>query len=724
MIKPNSYLSVIFKYMCLKTVVNLFTAVAVLLVFTVLTGCKKGLDDKKVKLFDRDTFVKRRNSDIAKWIDEQIKVHENDCETHRTALSNATTAEEKKRNTQKLNDSERQLAKFTYRKSLGDYLAIRKIEDLPEGLQWEDGMSEPPIGDPKAKKGGSFTTAISAFPATLRPFGPESNHFFRGKLYDDLSIGLISIHPVTENPIPGVAHQWAKGKDGRTVFYKINPKATYTDGVPIKAMDFITNIYVRTSDNVTSPYAKRYYKDSIAQIAVYDDYTLSVSIPEQSPFLMSKTSMSPAPSHFYSEYGPDYKTRYQWRVPPSTGAYFVKPEDIKKGRSITLTRYKEWWAEKRYFGNVYNADRLRYIIVRDRSKQFELFKLGEIDAFHIHSPEHWYDKMEVPAVFDGYIEKTRFYHQYPLIPWGIYINVDEGILKDKNVRLGIQHAMNFQKVNDQMFRGDYVRLNQFVDGYGRYTNSDVKARPYNAVLAREYFTKAGFTQEKDGVLYKKDGTKLSFSCTIRQDPSRERMLQILKNEARNAGLELKVDALETSVSFAKTSKKEHDSTYGGWYVSPGVPSMRQFFHSENAFDEQGNRKANTNNQTSYANDSVDILVDEVRYGRTKDDIEKAAREAQQIIHDDAIFVPAVARNFAAIGSWRWMQWPDCKEVTYCYPNYDDPLISHLWWIDTDIKKETQQSRRDKITYPEVEKVIIRYRDGGERYRSWSGSSCG
>jgi len=53
--------------------------------------------------------------------------------------------------------------------------------------------------------------------------------------------------------------------------------------------------------------------------------------------------------------------RYQWRKMPTTGAYDIKPEDVKFGRSITLTRVKNWWAkDKKYYRYRFNADRMSY----------------------------------------------------------------------------------------------------------------------------------------------------------------------------------------------------------------------------------------------------------------------------------------------------------------------------------------------------------------------------
>jgi len=685
-----------------------------------LTQCESTEADSKAKLYDLDSFIDRYNDEINLWVDGEISAAEKKGEKLEATLTSLSadgktlTDEEQKtlRKTQrKITSNQRDIEKFKFRKSLGGYFTFKKPADIPADLVWQAGMDEPEIGDPRAMKGGTFNFFINAFPPTLRAFGPESNHNFRSRVYDEVDMALIGIHPVTNNPIPGLANQWALSEDQRTVYYKLDPEARYSDGEPVRAIDFMANVYVRASQNVFHPYYEQYYKEQFANITIFDEMTLAVTLPERKPDMYFSTIMQPASPKFYAEYGPDYKERYQWRVPPSTGAYDLKNEDIKKGRSITMTRVKDWWAkDRKYYRYRFNADRIRYLVIRDLSKCFELFKIGEIDAFWIHSPSYWYEKTEVDGVFKGYIEKKKFFRDWPIIPWGIYLNVEEGVLKNKDVRVGLHHAMNFQKVNDQMFRGDYVRVNQFSDGFGRFTNKSIKARKYNPKLAREYFTKAGFTQEgEDRILRNAAGEKLSFSCTIRQEPGRVQMLSILQTAALDCGVELKIDTAEASVAFAKTAEKRHESTYSAWAVLPPTPKYRQFFHSESAFDETGARNKSSNNQNVFSDEQMDIFADQVINARTYEELEKAAHGAQQIIHDEGIFIPGVDRDYTAIGHWRWMKWPDSDTTKFSYPAIYEPMETYLYWIDEKVKKETLKARKAGKTFPEIEQVIDDYR---------------
>ena len=604
------------------------------------------------------------------------------------------------------------MEKWDFRTGLGDYLKVGKPEDVPADLTWEDGMDQPEIGDPAAKKGGAFRRFILTFPPTIRPFGDNSNNSFRGDLYDYIDLPLVSLHPETMEIIPGIAKQWAVSSDGRTIYFRIDPEARYSDGKPVHARDFLVGVYLRVSDHIVNPYAKQFFRENIAQVAMYDDLTLSVALPEAKIFAPAIAgAILPSPPHFYDEYGSDYSERYQWRFPPTTGAYEVKPEDIVKGASITQTRVKNWWAkDRKYYKYRFNPDKMVHTVVRDESKAFELFRAGELDTFFLTRPELWYEKSEIEPIYNGYIERVTYYNRYPKVPRGLYLNVSKPLLKDRNIRIGIQHAMNWQKVIDVMFRGDYQRLNAFNEGYTTFSDPSIKARPFSINLARESFRAAGFTNEgPDGILMRPDGTRLSVSVTYPGMPMTDRIFAILREEAMSCGFELRLDGLEFTVAYKKEMQKQHEMALGSWLITPPVPDFHQFLHSTNAYDDKGNLKPQTNNTFVWSRPDTDILSEKVRTGRTSDELRDAAWKLQRIMHDEAIFVPGYSVDFVRIGSWRWVKWPDCETTRFSPPVVYDPHEVFVFWVDEDIRKETQSARRTGTAFPESIRTIDAYR---------------
>jgi microcin C transport system substrate-binding protein len=512
--------------------------------------------------------------------------------------------------------------------------------------------------------------------------------------------------------IPGLARQWAVSKDGRTTYFRIDPEARYSDGKPVRAKDFLVGVYLRVSDYIVNPYAKQYYRENVAQVAMYDDLTLSVSLPEAKLFApVIAGSIQPSPPHFYQDYGADYSERYQWKFPPTTGAYEVRPEDIVKGVSITQSRVKDWWAkDRKYYRYRYNPDRIVSTVVRDESKAFELFRAGVLDTFLITRPERWYEKSEIEPVYKGYIERVTFHTRYPRVPLGLYMNVSKPLLDDRNVRLGIQHAVNWQKVIDVIFRGDYQRLNAFNEGYKHFSDPSIRARPFSIEKARESFREAGFTEEgPDGILRRPDGTRLSISVSYPNMPIYERIFAILREEAKRCGFDLRLDGLEVTVSYRKEMQKQHEISFGSWNITPPIPDFHQFLHSTNARDEKGNLKPQTNNTFVWGRADTDVLCEKVRSARSIEEMRDACWKLQHIMHDEAIFVPGFSVGFVRVGSWRWVRWPDCENTRFSPPAVFEPHESFVFWIDEEMRAETEAARRSGKAFPESTRTVDVYR---------------
>ena len=675
-------------------------------------GCRREAPESARKL-DFDSFIPIYNRYIHNWlISEQAATEKELAKVESEQPTAEGKASELLQNRAKALRLDRE--KWSFRLTLGDYLKIGKPTDIPGDLVWQTGMDQPEIGDPAAKKGGVFRKYISTFPPTIRPFGDNSNNSFRAELYDNIDIPLVNLHPHTMEIIPGLAREWAVSKDGRTIYFRLDPEARYSDGEPVRARDYLLGVYLQASDHIVNPSAKQLYREERAQLAVYDDHTLSVTLPEAKIYAAALAgNLTPSPPKFYAEYGSDYNERYQWRFPPTTGAYQVLPGDIIKGASITQTRVKDWWAkDRKSYKYRFNPDTIVQTVVRDESKAFELFRAGELESFYVTLPQLWYDKCEMDPVYKGYIERVTFYHRYPKIPRGIYLNVTKPPLDDRNVRIGIQYAMNWHKVIDVMFRGDFQRLNAFNEGYAIFSDPSIRARPYSIDLARASFREAGYTVEgKDGILTKPDGSRLSVAVTyINSQPMLDRMFAILREDAKACGFELRLDGLEETVEYKKEMEKQHEMAFGSWNITPPTPDFYQFFHSSNAFDEKGNPKTQTNNTFSWGRADTDQLCEITRTGRTVEELKDAAWKLQHIIHDEAIFVPGYTVDFIRIASWRWVRWPDCETTRFSPPVVYDPHEVYVFWIDEEMRKETLAAKRAGKAFPESTRTIDAYHE--------------
>ncbi|MBW1822139.1 MAG: ABC transporter substrate-binding protein, partial [Deltaproteobacteria bacterium] len=334
----------------------------------------------------------------------------------------------------------------------GDKKYIFKAEisktPLPVDLKWLTNDSDPVYASPESKKGGALNSWVLSFPLTFRVVGPDSNSSFRSAILGN-QLSLIGIHPNTENIVSELATHWAYGEDKKTMYFKLNEKARWSDGTPVTAHDFAYTLEFMRSKHIIAPWYNDYYSKEIDKVIVYDDHTLAVVSTKAQPDLHLKIGISPTPRHFYGELGEDFVRRYNWKIVPNTGPYQIY--DFKKGKYVKFKRKKNWWAnDLRYFKNRFNVDRVVFKVIRDINIVWEYFKKARVDVFPITMPRYWHVKTKTPVVESGYVYKIWFFNNTQQSAQGMWLNQDREIFKDRNVRYAFAHAMNIQKVIEKV----------------------------------------------------------------------------------------------------------------------------------------------------------------------------------------------------------------------------------------------------------------------------------
>ncbi|MGJ3242395.1 MAG: extracellular solute-binding protein [Opitutales bacterium] len=611
-----------------------------------------------------------------------------------------------------------------------DFFKFKTPEDIPADLTWEDGMDLPELGSPDAVRGGTANGRIQDFPRTLRVIGPDSNSSFRPMLLDDVMMQFAHFHPNVEGGFqffPGLAKEWAVDMESKTVFVRLNPEARWSDGPEITTDDVMFSFFFWQSPYIRAPWYNNYYSkgEVYSQVTRYDKYTFSITLEERRPDLAFRVlNLSPLPMHFYRELGEDFVERYQWRFMPTSGAYIITDEELRRIRTnrdgITLTFDEDWWAkDNKYWRYRFNPGKLRFKVIRDTSKAFETFLKGELDAFGMNLAEYHYEKLpnDHPLVENGYIKKATFYNDVPRPTYGLWINTSRPMLDNKDVRWGIQHATNWQLVIDQYFRGDYERMRTTADGYGKMTHPDIPIREFDPEKARAYFAKAGFTEAgPDGVLQNEAGQRLSFTLTSGYE-SLAPVLAILKQEALKAGLEFQVEVLDGSAAWKKVQEKNHDIQFSAFNVSVEMyPRYWETYHSVNAYDEpfledgvtpnpDRKPKTQTNNLELIALPELDKRIEAYRSSDDLEEMRELAYEMEEILYDYASFVPGFVMPFYRIAYWRWRDYPEDFNVRYSR----DAGEYFLSWIVPGAKEKTLEAMKAGETFPKAVETFDRWK---------------
>ncbi|MBT3311467.1 MAG: ABC transporter substrate-binding protein [Desulfobacterales bacterium] len=560
---------------------------------------------------------------------------------------------------------------------------------LPKNLKWLTNNSDPVFSSTEAKKGGTFHSSIMSFPLTFRTVGPDSNSSFRSAILDN-QLSLINIHPNTESIIPEIATHWAYGDDKKTMYFKLDKQAKWSDGKPVSSHDFAYTLEFMRSKFIVAPWYNDYYTKEIEKVIVYDDHTLAVVATKAQPDLHLRVGINPTPEHYYGKLDKKFVRKYNWKIAPNTGPYQVY--DFKKGKYIKFKRKRNWWAkDHRYSKNRFNVNTVIYKVIRDSNVLWEYFKKGKIDAFVITIPKYWHVKTKTPVVENGYVHKIWFFNDTQQSAQGMWLNQDRAIFKDKEVRYAFAHSMNIQKVIKKVLRNDYYRLEHGFMGYGSYSNNSIHARRFDLEKVKNYLKNENWKRGGDGI-WEKNGKRFSVEVSYHFDEHTKRLV-VLKEEAKKAGIELRLQRLDPAAAYKKVLEKRHDVAWSGWSTSLR-PQYWEHFHSTNA------HKPQTNNITNTDDPEMDKLIEAYRSSLEEDERIAVSLKIQEKIHDIGMYVPTFMVPYVRHAYWRWWKLP-AASGTKISGNLFDPFGSTtggLFWYDKHVHETTKAAvkRKEKL----------------------------
>jgi len=582
-------------------------------------------------------------------------------------------------------------------------------DSLPPGLVWETNDEDPVFAAPEAKRGGTLRLSMLAFPLTLRLVGPDSNGSFAGFMRAN-QLSPVSFHPETRRPIPSLATHWAFGDDERTLYYKLDPKARWSDGVPVTADDYIFAMQFMRSKDIVAPWYNNYYMERVRAVKRYDDYTIGIqgADPKPKDEMHTNYAFGPVPKHFH-QLSKDWVRDYNWRIEPNTGPYLIS--EVKKGKYIVATRKADWWAnDLKYYRHRFNPDKIRYRVIRDLTIAYQHFEKGELDTFGLVLPEYWHHKA-TGELFDlGYVGKYWYYNQLPVPSAGMYLNTADPMLGDESIRFGLAHSMNIDRVITTILRNDYERLPTFQLGFGEYDNREIKARAFDLEQADAYFDASGFVQRGDDGIRVNGDRRLSFEVTYGSPHHTERLV-ILKEEATKAGVELVLRLMDPSTAFKKMQEKKHQIAWMTWSSAGVAPRYWEHFHSANA------NKTQTNNLANYVNPEMDELILRYRASSLKEERVALAHQLEQMVHDSGVVIPTFQVPYTREGAWRWMKLPQWLGTRTTGALFNSQELSGgmyssggLFWIDTEEKAATLEARKEGRGFDPITLKNTKYRD--------------
>jgi peptide/nickel transport system substrate-binding protein len=313
----------------------------------------------------------------------------------------------------------------------------------------------------------------------------------------ELSLEMAAEFPTKENGLIS--------EDGLTITIPLNEDATWSDGEPVTADDFVFTYEMILDPGNAAVQSTWPYADYLESVTAEDDYTLVLEFTE--PFApwattIFSTSETVLPEHvlrpvFEAEGTLDDA---EWNRNPTVGngAFLVK--EWEAASHIILEANDDYWRGRP------TIDQINILIVPEDEAQMAAIKTGDTDIgiFLSYADVPTIEELEdvdVVTVLSGYNES-----------WFFNLNTDETAadnghpaLQDVRVRQAIGYAVDFDAICEELLYGKTYPPATYWEETP-YANPDANPYQYDPEEAKALLDEAGWvdtngdgTRDKDGV---------------------------------------------------------------------------------------------------------------------------------------------------------------------------------------------------------------------------------
>lgn len=557
------------------------------------------------------------------------------------------------------------------------------------GEGWTTSADYNVLGSSKAVKGGSIVWSIPDFPATLRCYGKDENSYYTRMAQTMMYESMLDSDPVTQDYSPRLATHWQISEDKKAFRFRINPNARWADGKPVTAEDYVATFNLLIDPGLLTGGAE-YYKENFETPVAESKYIVSIKAKKVGWIYFSTAAgIRILPAHLLQGLSAkDYLEKYNYDPMPGSGPYYIKKEDVDKGRSITMRRRSDYWGEKEKFAKgMYNFDIIKTDVVQDETLQFEKFKKGEIDIYSVSRAQWWAEKTDFDEVKRGVVMKKKIFNQNPGGTSGLALNMRKPPFDDLRVRKAFAMLYDRKKFNEKLFYNSYTPTKSYYSGTP-YENPNNPLVNFNLDSAIMLLEEAGW-KEKNAEGYRlKDGKMFELELTYTQ-PSQERYLTIFQEDLKKAGIKLNLKQIDGTTQFKIGNERNFSMIMAAW-AGQNPPSLEFNVISKTADDP------NSTNWAGIKSPRIDELA--AQYNTTFDKKErvKQVREVDSIVIAMQPYVFGWYADYSRILFHNKFGYP--KWIVSRFDDYyggAEPSVFAFWWLDPAKFAAYEEAVKDK-----------------------------
>ncbi len=284
-----------------------------------------------------------------------------------------------------------------------------------------------------------LTRGNGAEPASLDPQKVEGTPGSR--VTRDMFEGLVT-QDLEGNTIPGQAESWTISDNNKVFTFKIREDATWSNGDPVTAEDFVFGfqravdpatasnyawfIEIPTIINASNIIGGKAPVDSLG-VKALDDKTFQVTLEKPVPYfikMLAHQTTFPVPKKVVDKFGDEW-TRAENIV--SNGAYVMEKWVVNE--RIVLKRNKNYWNDKETV-----IDQVTFLPIVSQTAELNRYKSGELDFTQEISSKHFSSlQKDIPNEIRITPQLGTYYYEF---------NTKVKPFDDVRVRKALSYAIN------------------------------------------------------------------------------------------------------------------------------------------------------------------------------------------------------------------------------------------------------------------------------------------
>jgi peptide/nickel transport system substrate-binding protein len=492
---------------------------------------------------------------------------------------------------------------------------------------------------------------------------------------------------------PLIAESIETAPDRSWVVFRLNPKATFSDGKPLTSADvlFSWDLLKRKG----RPNHRSYYS-KVSSATAPDAHTVRFAFsgpPDRElPLIFGLMPV-------FAKHATDPEKFEQMGFAPLVGSGPYLLADLEPGARLTLKRRADYWAadlpSQRGF---YNFDEIRLEYFRDSNAMLEAFRTGLYDFRVELDPTKWLTAYDSPALRDGRFVKEGYAFETPPPLNAFILNTRRGALSDPRVRQALGQLFDFEWMNANLFRGVYRRSagyfgNSELSSVGK-PPTDIERRllePFAAQIppdvlegrwkppvsdgsgrdraviggAVKLLDAAGYKIRDGRMVHAETGRPFTFAVMV-NNRDKERIALAFADTLKLVGIHPSIRLVDTSEYWSRLKSFDFDVVVDTYFMSAS-PGNEQ----ENRWSSSAARREASLNYPGVASPAVDAMIKALLAARQKDEYVAAVRALDRALIAGFYVIPLYHAPERWVARWTRIGRPERL------PRFD--FTPDVWW---------------------------------------------